>query len=905
MMVWSQIRRRGGRSVALMLAILIAAGGFTVLTASSAASRLQTVGTVNAHALPAYDVLVRPKGTRSALEKSQDLVQPGFLTGIYGGITLDQWRKIKALPGIKVAAPVAMVGYVVPQLLLPINMRPALPTSGDGVARMDVTWSFDNGLSREQQAPDFAYLTTNSLPRNPAYTPDAGMFLQKGSGAGAPTICPNGLVPPTATLSTRPSTIDCFSRTEGGASGPAGLVGRELSFPLPVVVAAVDPAEENKLDGLNGAVTSGSSLTGASLTDPRNKSGQVLPVLAGDTPATGVSATVTVSRLAGGAVSLVQRGATAGALSGQPREKVSESTFTAVQAYRLLLRVLKDPKPDKGTRGDSGLAGLIFDYATVSLPQFAGGSILTPISDPPGPVDQYPNLAYPNLTPGFADRHLRSITPVRPDHLITEGVPTPATLLLRGTFDPAKLKGLSDVTAQILSGYMPAPVFGADARSQRLLGGRALAPSPNIAGLVQPPPLMITTLAALPQLTQGWEPSTAAAPISAVRVRVAGVTGVDPLSRERVRLAAQQISQATGLDVDVTVGSSATAKTVLLPAGLLGRPELQLSQWWVKKGVAVVILKAVDKKSLILFCLVLLVCALSVANSAVASVRARRSELGVLACLGWRRRHLFAIVLAELAAVALVAGAAATVLSVGLGAVTGTHVSWQRGLLAVPAALAVALVAGMVPAWLAARADPMEAVRAAVHLPRRARAPRTVTGLGLVNLTRTRARALIAASGLTVSVAAFTLLLAITVAFQGAVVGTILGDAVAVQARGADYAATAATLLLAGLGVANVLYLNIRDRGAEIATLRALGWQEKHLARLVIVEGLGIGLMGALPGAAVGLGAAAVLAGAITAKIVLAAAIAVVVGLAITAVASAVPVRLLRRLPTAVLLTEE
>jgi len=191
MMVWSQIRRRGGRSVALLLAILIAAGGFTVLTASSAASRLQTVGTVNAHALPAYDVLVRPKGARSALEKSQGLVQPGFLTGIYGGITLDQWAKIKALPGIDVAAPVAMVGYVVPLVYLPINMRPALPTSGDGVARMDVTWSFDNGLSREQQSPDFAYLTTDSLPINGGLvSAGEGYFLQKGSGAGAPAICP-------------------------------------------------------------------------------------------------------------------------------------------------------------------------------------------------------------------------------------------------------------------------------------------------------------------------------------------------------------------------------------------------------------------------------------------------------------------------------------------------------------------------------------------------------------------------------------------------------------------------------------------------------------------------------------------------------------------------------------------
>jgi ABC-type antimicrobial peptide transport system permease subunit len=107
------------------------------------------------------------------------------------------------------------------------------------------------------------------------------------------------------------------------------------------------------------------------------------------------------------------------------------------------------------------------------------------------------------------------------------------------------------------------------------------------------------------------------------------------------------------------------------------------------------------------------------------------------------------------------------------------------------------------------------------------------------------------------------------------------------------------------LGVANVLYLNIRDRGAEIATLRAVGWREADLARLVVTEGLGIGLVGAVPGALLGLAAAAVLTGGIGAALVLAAGLAVTVGVSVAALASVVPVLLLRRLPTALLLTEE
>lgn len=320
--------------------------------------------------------------------------------------------------------------------------------------------------------------------------------------------------------------------------------------------------------------------------------------------------------------------------------------------------------------------------------------------------------------------------------------------------------------------------------------------------------------------------------------------------------------------------------------------------------MAVAILKVVDAKSVGLFVLVLLVSALSVANSAVASVRGRRTELGVLACVGWRRRHLFTIVLTELAIVAVSAGVLAGVGAWAVGAAIGTPVSPARAGLALPAALIVALAAGVAPAWLAAHADPMAAVQPAVAQPRKASTLATVKAMGRVNVTRNLARTLLAALGLLIGVAAFTTLLAITWGFQGAVVGTVLGDAVAVQARGADYAAVAAILVLAALGVANVMYLNIRDRGPELATLRAVGWEPGHLDQMIISEGLSIGALGAVPGALLGVAAAWALTGSLTVVVVAAAGVGLSTALALAIAAAMISTRLVRRLPTTVLLTE-
>jgi ABC-type antimicrobial peptide transport system permease subunit len=163
----------------------------------------------------------------------------------------------------------------------------------------------------------------------------------------------------------------------------------------------------------------------------------------------------------------------------------------------------------------------------------------------------------------------------------------------------------------------------------------------------------------------------------------------------------------------------------------------------------------------------------------------------------------------------------------------------------------------------------------------------------------------IGVASLAVGIAALTMLTAVSFAFRGVVVGSLLGDAVAVQVRSVDYIAAGATVTLGVLAVADVVFLNIRERAAELATIRSFGWRDAALARLVITEGAIIGVAGSLIGAAAGLAAAAWFAGQLPVRLLAIAAAAVVAGIVITAAAALLPAALLRRLPTATLLAEE
>ena len=164
---------------------------------------------------------------------------------------------------------------------------------------------------------------------------------------------------------------------------------------------------------------------------------------------------------------------------------------------------------------------------------------------------------------------------------------------------------------------------------------------------------------------------------------------------------------------------------------------------------------------------------------------------------------------------------------------------------------------------------------------------------------------LVGAAGLTIGIGALTVLLAIERSYHGTLVGTLLGDALALQVRGADLAAIGLTIGLAAFSVADVLYVNLRERAAEIVTLRTSGWSERQLGLLVALEAGVLGLVGSLAGATLGVVLTALLLSVSVGSLVVAAALAALGGTLTTVVASLLPLSRLQRLTAPSVLAAE
>ncbi|MEU5942733.1 FtsX-like permease family protein [Micromonospora sp. NPDC047548] len=940
--IWGQLRGRAGRSVALLAGVLVATTGFVVLTGATTTSRLDVTGTVERNTRAAYDILVRPNGTRTPLEAERGLVRPNYLSGLYGGITSDQYDQVKAVAGVDVAAPIAMLGYSTSSVPMRLDLTDAVDRSLDRqVIRIDPTYVAERGLSTASGKPRYVYVTTlplihpvfdENMRDSVRYTDGRTYSLEDVCGMVVREVQPDGSSRPVCDpqrgglLGNRGSMSerDNWSVTpvrllpDGRFEAENGVLARNgdaptataerlaLTEPLtvPFLLAAVDPDAEQRLVGLDDTVVDGRPLRPDD-TVTETMRGTALnrdvPVLATNRPYLDGELRAAFTRLPDARP------------AGLPGEDLEESLRRAPGTPAGSVRAeLTDGYRAQLAEGVSGQGGCCFGQLQIVTQPGAvaykrsPGDVLRAGAVPPaspevfGTEREFSWLPRPWLTEDVGARSLRRIP------LPAGGAITPFRQWRAvGVFDPEKLIGFSDLGKVPLETYEPPRAEAADERSRTALGGKPLEPSGNPAGYLSTPPLLLTNLASVPKLLKGGTTPQLKAPISAIRVRVADVDGYSERSAERVRLIAEQINRVTGLDVDITLGSSPAPQTVELPAGSFGRPELRLTENWSALGVASVITKAVDRKSVALFVLVLVVCVLFLGNAVSAAVRDRRPELAVLACLGWPARRIGALILGEVATLGLAAGLLSFGLAFPLGAALGIGIDWRRALLAVPVALLLALVAGLAPALRAARAHPAAALRPPVATARWIRRPRTLPGLALVNLVRTPGRTLLGAGALAIGVAALTLVTAAAYAFRGAIVGSLLGDTVSLSVRGADTMAAVATVLLGAAAVADVLYLNIRDRAAELATLRAVGWTDGALGRLIGYEGLLLGTLGALAGAALGLGGAAWLIGDLPPALVLVAAAVALTGVLVTSVAALVPAALLRRLPTARLLAEE
>ncbi|MEV4543242.1 ABC transporter permease [Micromonospora echinaurantiaca] len=936
-MVWSQLRNTPGRSLAVFAAVLVATTGFTVLTGAASTSRLIAQGSVDGQFRPSYDILVHSSAPVAGL---LDQTRP---TATYGGIGLDQWRRIERIPGVEVAAPLAVLGLADIRPDLRVDVTDQIDRSAERqVVEVAARISGDRGLSRLTAAPTYVYVSRRPLvplagQSGRLYVYADGTRVSQSTsaaecpgtgGGGTLEVQPDGRrrqVCQTAVGSFDPdarrtgvSDVQAYQLLADGrfrlasvfttgrpASAVPATARLEVRLPavVPVLVAGIDPAAEARLVGLDRAVRQGRYLTGTDAVAPvppfnrlfpsstAGPAGRTLPVLAANDLGLDERIDLAVSRLTG---------PTADRVPG-----------TATEALWTLLRDSAKTPPRAVQHDLAQVYRARLDAALAQQAPLSG--ILALLRPGPLAYTQQPDGVARVLPRSGADPTDPAIEDVWRDSWLGAGGV--------GTADPVSLLGQSEwsvtpvgsfapdavdaqAAQQALDLYRPAPPVGADARSRDLLGDRPLLPGDDPLGYPHRPPGLVTSLTAAGELYASLGSAMTAAPLSSVRVRVAGIDRFDEVARERVRMVADEIVRQTGLTVEIVLGAATVRSPVLLPAGPLGRPDLTLSEARTRKGVAAEIVTAVDRKNVLLLGLLLVVCALLVGNAVSTAVRVRRRELAVLACVGWPGWRLSLLILAETTALGLAAGLLGAGLSGPLAQLAGVRVSGTVTLLCVPIAVLLTAAASTLPALRAARTRSAEALQASAAPARRA-AARSIAGLAAANLVRVPARTLAGAVSLAAGVGAVTLIAAALWAFDDGMVGSLLGQAVSVQVRGVDLVAVGGVLLFGVLGVADVLYLNVRERSAEFATLRAVGWPDAALNRLLLYEALGVGALGCVLGAAAGLGSTALLVGRVDGRLAVLALAVTAAALLLTVLAALVPAILIRRLPTAALLSDE
>lgn len=897
---WAHLRGDWRRTAPAAAAVLMAVTSFAVLTGTVRSQQLQVTSEVASNFRSTYDILVRPRGAATATELTDGVVRANFLSGTYGGITLNQVRQVAGTPGVQVAAPVAVLGQTMRNVLMTVNLDVGELLRGrdHAMVRYRLTGTARNGTATTHTQDGYLYLTkapltsvdpiTGSTAASPAEVERRGgrsVMVCQASDAGGPAASP----------------AVAFTQSCSSTAGGGGVTSRvEALFSLPLTVQAVDPQAEARLTGLDQAIVGGRALSeGDSFTTDTSGPAPVQvadAVMASQLPFD-FMATLAVQQLPQATVEQVTASPDPATrrrlvLAATPVRTVGQSHRDATDTYR----------SDIATAPAGGAVGADQSLFVLSLLRpggvtYRGTGPLAPVVVPftPKPYRDPSATGFlpaPSSVTDTGYRQVTSIPNTRSDTFVSFRVV--------GRYDPNRLPRPSKLNEVPLETYRPAYVEGADPASRAVLGNQPMLSDLNPAGYVQSPPALLVPLTALPLFERTFPGLNRTAPVSSVRVRVTGITGLDAVSRERIRQVADAIRTRTGLNVDITIGASLQNRQIALPATSSGTPALLVDERWTKKGVALAITQALDVKSLVLFLIVLVSSGLTVALIATASVQARRRELATLACVGWRAGRRRGLVGTELVLLGLGAGALGAVMSWPLAAAVGSTIVWWQSGLAVPLGALLALLPGLAATLTAGRIAPLDAFRPR-PAGRAGRAPTLYgpTTLGLILTGRRLGRTGLGSLAVALAVASAVLLATVVRAFHGAVVGSFLGDAVALQVRAPDIAAAVLLAVLGLTAVATVLLLGVAEDASALAALQAVGWTDAALTRTLLTQAGVMGLIGSAVGAALTVGAMAAALGGIPAGVAWVATICGTTATALCLLTALIPAAIRRRTPAA------
>jgi len=480
-MIWlscRQVLSRRAVSAVAATGLFAATFGFMVLATTARTATASLRGDIARDWATPYDLLVRPSASITELERLRNLVRPNFVSGLNGGITFGQLRQVREVPGVEVAAPLAMIGFV----SWPSEIHIPLDSVGRAVSayRVDTSSSAADGLSRfpiEQRyvvVASHGTLMTRLTPYPDAHAIDTLRIGNRTIHCAYPSV---------SCFAPRVCFLSCARQF------PPARPGYTLPILQPIVVAGIDPVAEAELLHLDRCVNSGRYLAKSdTLSTLPDAQLERIPVLVSDRSFIDDQFTMRIAmaqdadRLMAGATPRSLR-----SWNTLPTQSVSADAL-----YRSFLPRLSGSRLEPSGFGDPYP---IWSASNVQYRQVSPNH-LEALTVPPIPKlyrlgegnggygDYPPDRLVP---PELRDDWFRSVTERVDGYRFAD----PRFLLKNwnpvGRYDPSCLPGFDR-----LAGGAGVEAYAAP--SVRLADGRELGPSRSMADYVTSPPLVLTTL---------------------------------------------------------------------------------------------------------------------------------------------------------------------------------------------------------------------------------------------------------------------------------------------------------------------------------------------------------------------------------------------------------------------------
>ena len=108
---WKSIKnnKRASMFIYLSLVAIFIAAPMTIAALFDIQTNVEE--NIQQHARGSYDLLIRPEGAPTEIEKALGKVEENYLNYGDGGISIEEWEEIKNLDSVEIAAPVASLGY--------------------------------------------------------------------------------------------------------------------------------------------------------------------------------------------------------------------------------------------------------------------------------------------------------------------------------------------------------------------------------------------------------------------------------------------------------------------------------------------------------------------------------------------------------------------------------------------------------------------------------------------------------------------------------------------------------------------------------------------------------------------------------------------------------------------------